>query len=110
MLHIYFRDNTPEEILRSNFFNIGRNPAAFSTINYVGTRTTTQSTDFSILLNEVKKNLKNSTVRSARPVSVIFNALMVSKNFLYFSSLQKIKTLNSTCNFFTAVLYYLVFE
>jgi len=69
-------DNSPEEILRSNFFNIGRNPAAFSSINYVGTRTTTQSTDFSILLNEVKKNLKNKTVRSARPVSVIFNALM----------------------------------
>jgi len=73
-------DNSPEEILRTNFFNIGRNPAAFSSLKYVGTRTTSQPTDFSLLLNEIQKNLKNKSVRSARPVSVIFNALMFLNN------------------------------
>lgn len=70
-------ENTPEEILRENFANIGRNPAAFSSISYVGTRTQGNPTDFSILLKEVQLHVKNSAVRSPRPASVIFNALVV---------------------------------
>ncbi|XP_057316979.1 zinc finger FYVE domain-containing protein 1-like [Hydractinia symbiolongicarpus] len=69
-------ENTPEEILRENFANIGRNPAAFSSISYVGTRTQGNPTDFSILLKEVQLHVKNSAVRSPRPASVIFNALV----------------------------------
>lgn len=69
-------DKSPEEILRENFSNIGRNPSAFSSISYVGTRTQSQPTDFSLLLKEVRVHLKNNAVRSARPVSVIFNVLL----------------------------------
>lgn len=67
---------TPEDILRENFANIGRNPSAFSSISYVGTRTQTQPTSFTTLLKEVQNHLKNSSVRSPRSASVIFNALM----------------------------------
>ena len=67
---------TPEDILRENFSNIGRNPSAFSSISYVGTRTQSQPTIFSNLLMEVQQHLRNSSVRSPRSVSVIFNALM----------------------------------
>jgi len=67
---------TPEDILRENFLNIGRNPSAFSSISYVGTQTQSQPTSFSTLLKEVQIHLKNSSVRSPRSVSVIFNALV----------------------------------
>lgn len=67
---------TPEDILRENFSNIGRNPSAFSSISYVGTQTQTQPTSFVTLLKEVQNHLKNSSVRSPRSVSVIFNALV----------------------------------
>lgn len=66
---------TPEDILRENFSNIGRNPSAFSSISYVGTQTQSQPTSFSTLLKEVQNHLKNSSVRSPRSVAVIFNAL-----------------------------------
>jgi len=67
---------SPEDILRENFSNIGRNPSAFSSISYVGTQTKSHPTSFSTLLKEVQNHLRNSSVRSSRSVSVIFNALV----------------------------------
>jgi len=69
-------DKTPDEILRENFANIGRNPSAFSSISYVGTRTQSQPTDFSELLGGIQTQLKNSSVRSPRPAAIIFDALV----------------------------------
>lgn len=73
---------TPEDIIRESFSNIGRNPYAFSSVSYVGTQTQSQPTSFTTLLNEIQSHLRNSSVRSPRPVPVIFNALLhLNKKF-----------------------------
>ena len=74
---MFSNDKAPDEILRENFANIGRNPSAFSSISYIGTRTQSQPTDFSELLKTVQRQLKNSSVRSPRNASIIFEALVV---------------------------------
>ncbi|XP_065661273.1 zinc finger FYVE domain-containing protein 1 [Hydra vulgaris] len=75
-------NQTPEDILRENFANIKRSPSAFSSISYVGTKTQAQPTNFSTLFKEVQKHLNNSSVRSPRPISVIYNALVkLNKKF-----------------------------
>ena len=75
--------NSPEDIIRENFVNVKRDPHAFSSIGYLGTRTSTPPTDFSGLLASVEMHLKNSTVRSPRSLNVIFNALLVSLIIVY---------------------------
>ena len=70
---------SPEDILRENFVNVGRDPQAFSSISYIGTRTEKPPTDFAVLLKAVEAHLSNSSVRSARTLPVIYNAIMVSQ-------------------------------
>eukprot|EP00794_Sanderia_malayensis_P020377 gene20377-22386_t len=68
-------NKSPEDILRQNFSNVNRDPQAFSSITYLGTRTKTPPTNFTGLLTSIEMHLKNSTVRSPRSLPIIFNAL-----------------------------------
>ncbi|KAG1708463.1 Zinc finger FYVE domain-containing protein 1 [Nymphon striatum] len=68
---------TPEEILKYRFKELGYIIDAFSALEYIGTQTTTPPTNFSGLFNAVKRHLDNSTVRSARKASVLYQALKV---------------------------------
>ena len=77
LFFFYRMAKSPEDILRENFVNMKRDPSAFSSISYLGTQTVTPPTYFKGLLAVIEGHLKNSTVRSARSLPVIFNALMV---------------------------------
>jgi len=68
---------SPEDILRENFVNMKRDPYAFSSISYLGTQTVSPPTYFKGLLASVESHLINSSVRSARSLPVIFNAIMM---------------------------------
>lgn len=68
---------SPDEILKERFADVGRFPRAFSSIKYVGTRTTTPPTDFTELKRAVRNGLANSSVRSLRSPAVIYKALML---------------------------------
>lgn len=69
---------TPEDVLRHRFQSLGLSIEAFSAFEYVGTQTFTPPTDFNGLQQAVHKHLLNTTVRSARSLSVVFNALKVN--------------------------------
>ena len=75
---LYRSIRSPEDILRENFDNVNRDPHAFSSITYLGTQTVTPPTDFTGLLQSVEMHLRNTSVRSARSLPVIYNALVVS--------------------------------
>ena len=66
-----------EEMLRIRFGELDRIPKAFSSVEYVGTRTLTPPTDFSGLLQCVSSLLKNNSVRAPRPPAVVMTALQV---------------------------------
>ncbi|XP_066280144.1 zinc finger FYVE domain-containing protein 1-like isoform X1 [Branchiostoma lanceolatum] len=68
---------TPEMLLKERFKELKLHPDAFSSIEYIGTRTKTPPTDFKGLQSAVKKHLSNGTVRSPRAPAVIFHALKV---------------------------------
>lgn len=68
---------SPDEIIKERFADVGRVPQAFSSIQYLGTRTESPPTDFKELKQTVKECLANSSVRSSRSPAVIYKALMV---------------------------------
>ena len=71
-------DDSPSGFLRQRFQELGMSFDAFSSLEYIGTRTTTQPTDYTGLLNAITKQLMNTNVRSKRKPTVIFSALQVS--------------------------------
>lgn len=67
-------NSSPEDILRDRFTQLNMNMDAFSSIKYIGIQST-QSTNYSTLKSAVKLEIENKTVRSARQLSIIFEAL-----------------------------------
>ena len=72
--------------LHNRFSDLGCNPSAFCSLEYIGTRTTTPPTDFSGLLQRVEALLKNNAVRAPRKPGVVLKALQVRK-YIYTLSL-----------------------
>lgn len=70
-------DRSPEDSLRRRFQSLNLSTEAYSAFEYVGTRTSNPPTSFRGLKSSVERHIQNSTVRSARSISVIFNALKV---------------------------------
>nr|XP_032820647.1 zinc finger FYVE domain-containing protein 1 [Petromyzon marinus] len=66
---------TPEVLLQRNFKELKCTPEAFSTVEYVGTRTFNPPTDFGGLLRVIQYRLKSNSNRASRTPGVIFKAL-----------------------------------
>lgn len=66
-----------DTILQERFKEHGFSMDAFSGIQYIGTQTVNTPTDFSKMKKAVTDVIENSSVRSYRPVSVIYQALKV---------------------------------
>lgn len=65
------------EKLKQRFHELHYSCDAFSSLSYIGTQTIALPTDFSGLIKNIKKQLKNSGVRSARQPGIIYQALQV---------------------------------
>ncbi|XP_075257475.1 zinc finger FYVE domain-containing protein 1-like isoform X3 [Convolutriloba macropyga] len=68
-------DFTTAEQLKQRFSQIGRSPEGFSSISYLGVRTSAPPTDFSILREEVSNEISKTGVRSTRPLHIVFQLL-----------------------------------
>ena len=66
-----------DEILKERFADVGRNPQAFSSIKYVGTKTLNNNTSFQELFQTVIELTNDTSVRSRRPIAVIYDVLNV---------------------------------
>lgn len=66
---------TRESIIRKRFTTLGLTTEAFSAIEYVGIQTPTRPTNFDQLKQCIKRQIKNSSVRTARPISVIYTTI-----------------------------------
>ena len=68
-----------DELLKERFSDIGQIPQAFSSIKYVGTKTSNNAnTDFAPLLETVLELTNDTSVRSRRGLDVIYDILNVS--------------------------------
>lgn len=85
-------DESAEDILRERFAQMSMDLDAFSSIKYVGVQTCNQKTDYSTLINAIKLEIENTTVRSPRQPGVIFQAIKALN--LKFSGEIKDKPLN----------------
>ncbi|XP_058825219.1 zinc finger FYVE domain-containing protein 1-like [Topomyia yanbarensis] len=65
-----------EDILRERFAKSQLDLTAFSSLRYVGIRTNTPPTNYEPLRMALEKELKNTTVRSPRQPTVVFEALL----------------------------------
>lgn len=79
-------DKSCEDELRKRFQKLSQKTESFSAFEYVGTRTKTPPTSFKGLQEAMRRHLQNTTVRSARKVSIVFAALKVSIFFAFCSS------------------------
>ncbi|XP_064484872.1 zinc finger FYVE domain-containing protein 1-like isoform X2 [Ornithodoros turicata] len=76
------KDHSRLDQLKLRFQKLNQDIDAFSALVYVGIRTVSLPTRFTDLLDAVTQNLENSTVRSVRPVEVIYQALkLLSEKF-----------------------------
>ena len=66
-----------DEILKERFADVGRNPEAFSAIKYVGTKTLSDNTNFKQLFETVIELTNDTSVRSRRPIGVVYDVLNV---------------------------------
>ncbi|XP_054723229.1 zinc finger FYVE domain-containing protein 1-like isoform X2 [Uloborus diversus] len=67
----------PELFLRERFQELNLKLDAFSSLQYLGTCSNSQTTDFAQLRKKVEKHVKNSSVRVARSPGIIFKLLKV---------------------------------
>jgi len=67
-----------ESLLRNKFRALGLSIDAFSSLQYIGTRTKQPPTDFKSLLWAVKKQLNNNEMRCSRNPGVVYRTLKVS--------------------------------
>ena len=78
---IYFlytgETKSADELLKQRFAAVKQDPQAFSSIKYVGTKTLNDSTDFQALFRTVIELTNDSSVRSRRPLGVIYDVLNV---------------------------------
>ncbi|XP_058449056.1 zinc finger FYVE domain-containing protein 1-like [Malaya genurostris] len=65
-----------EDILRERFAKSKLDLSAFSSLRYVGIRTSKPPTNYEPLRMALEKELKNTTVRSPRQPTVVFEALL----------------------------------
>ena len=79
-----------DEILKERFADVGHNPQAFSSIKYVGTKTSSGNTNFQLLFQAVIELTSDTSVRSRRPIGVIYNVLNVSQKYLLSLKLCKL--------------------
>lgn len=68
-------DASAEDILRERFAQMHLDLEAFSSIKYVGVQTTNHKTDYTSLINAIRNEIENTTVRSPRQPGVIFQAI-----------------------------------
>ncbi|XP_055684593.1 zinc finger FYVE domain-containing protein 1-like isoform X2 [Lutzomyia longipalpis] len=68
-------DTSPEDILRQTFGQLSMTLDAFSSLKYVGIQTTKPPTSYDSLRTAVNFEVNNTTVRSARQPSVVYQAL-----------------------------------
>lgn len=69
-------NTSPEDILRDRFAQLNMDLDAFSSLKYVGIQSNqSTSTDYSVLRAALKFEIENKTVRSARQLAFIFEAL-----------------------------------
>nr|XP_034175309.1 zinc finger FYVE domain-containing protein 1-like [Osmia lignaria]XP_034175310.1 zinc finger FYVE domain-containing protein 1-like [Osmia lignaria]XP_034175311.1 zinc finger FYVE domain-containing protein 1-like [Osmia lignaria] len=66
-----------EDILITRFAQMKLETEAYSSIKYVGLHTTNSTTDYEPLQNAIKKELNNTSVRSARKPHLVYNTLRV---------------------------------
>ena len=71
------QEQSAEDLLKKRFCELDITIDAFSSLVYVGTRTTRPPTDFTGLLDAVKTQLRNTSVRSPRVPGVMFKAVRV---------------------------------
>ncbi|KAG9509606.1 Zinc finger FYVE domain-containing protein 1 [Fragariocoptes setiger] len=70
-------NQTRESIIRCRFTTLGLTTEAFSAIEYVGIQTPVRPTSFDLLKQCIKRQIKNSSARTPRPVSVVYATLRV---------------------------------
>ncbi|GAB6021662.1 Zinc finger FYVE domain-containing protein 1 [Chamberlinius hualienensis] len=73
------KQKPPEDIIRKQFQQMNLSFDAFSGFKYVGTKTQT-TTDFCGLIKVIKKQIKQSDVRSFRSPGVVFQVLHMLNN------------------------------
>ncbi|XP_066518536.1 zinc finger FYVE domain-containing protein 1 isoform X2 [Hoplias malabaricus] len=67
---------TPEDVLlQKRFHELGQSTEAFSSVQYVGTKTITPPTDYSQLLETIRQQVKNTASRAPRQPAIVFSAL-----------------------------------
>jgi len=72
----------PTEILNQRLGSLNQDVSGLGKLRYVGVRTTSNITNFSILLDTVTRELADSAVRTPRKVSQIYQALLcLNKKF-----------------------------
>ncbi|CAK9798899.1 Zinc finger FYVE domain-containing protein 1 [Anthophora quadrimaculata] len=69
--------HSAEDVLKTRFAEMKLETDAFNSIKYVGIQTTNFTTDYEPLQTAIKKELYNTTVRSARKLHLIYNMLKV---------------------------------
>ncbi|XP_055607013.1 zinc finger FYVE domain-containing protein 1-like isoform X2 [Uranotaenia lowii] len=66
-----------EDILRERFANLKQELSAFSSLRYVGIRTSRPPTNYEPLKMALEKEIRNTTVRSPRQPKVVYEALHI---------------------------------
>ncbi|KAK6296885.1 hypothetical protein J4Q44_G00330270 [Coregonus suidteri] len=61
--------------LQRRFHDLGLGTEAFSSVQYVGTQTITPPTNYSLLLEAVRQQVRNTATRSPRQPAIVFSAL-----------------------------------
>ncbi|KAM6958807.1 zinc finger FYVE domain-containing protein 1 [Aplochiton taeniatus] len=64
-----------DTLLQKRFHDLGLGTEAFSSIQYVGTQTVTPPTDYSLLLQAVTQQVRNTHTRSPRQPAIVYSAL-----------------------------------
>ncbi|KAG7277054.1 hypothetical protein CRUP_025464, partial [Coryphaenoides rupestris] len=64
-----------DTLLQRRFHDLGLSTEAFSAMQYVGTQTVAPPTDYSLLLEAVRQQVRNTHTRSPRQPAIVFRAL-----------------------------------
>ena len=106
-------EKSPEDELRRRFQTLNLSTESYSAFHYIGTRTKNGSTNFKGLHEAMRMHIENTTVRSPRAVSVVFDALKhLNEKFSgdiektipstfpdeYFTCSAQCKSCNARCN------------
>ena len=70
-------NSNANKLLQQRFAELKLSPNSFSGFHYIGTRTPQPPTEFSRLVKAVKTLVKDNSVRSPRPIEVVYKSLEV---------------------------------